>query len=165
MGTTFSTNDDPGNPRQVNGSKGFQQGLKGEKANGRRRRGKVANAGAHRAVFYGNATPDMGRRSASLIPAPEVVPHPQAALCEHLIDMAVHCFHLRKDLINKRSGNVFVKEISHGIHKDHPWLAPLRRLIQPRFPEAQIKALPIGMARDATPAFRKALRIAVVAPS
>ena len=65
------------------------------------------------------------------IPVIEVIPHPQAALGEHLVDMAIHSFHLCKDLINEPAGDVFVEEIPHGVDEDHPWPAPLRRLLQP----------------------------------
>ena len=131
MGTAFATDDDPGNPLQVHGSQGSQQGFKGEEANRCRRHGEVADAGAHRVILNGDATPDMGRCGVVGIPALEVAPHPQAALGEHLVDMAVHSFHLCKDLINEPVGDAFVEEIPHGVDEDHPWPAPLRRLLQP----------------------------------
>src|SRR6266513_4033326 len=67
--------------------------------------------------------------------------------------------------IDKRSGDLFVKEIAHRIHKDALRPLPTERLCQPFGSERDVEAVLKRMVGDATKPLREALRVAIVTAS
>jgi hypothetical protein len=61
--------------------------------------------------------------------------------------MPIGLFHRLEHFGNVLVRNVFVKEITHGIHKDHPRLFPCKRLQESFGVQCQIKTLFKRMAR------------------
>ena len=125
---------------------------------------KMFDAAGVRCVFNRNAKPDVAWHTPASVTSTDVVTHERAALGQHLVHVPVRALHRIKHPINERPVNVLVEKVAHRIDENHPRPLPLARLLKPRRPQRQVEALLIRMTDDATPAFRKARRIAIVTP-
>ena len=66
--------------------------------------------------------------------------------------------------LNERERDFLVEEVAHAVDEDPPGLLPCERKLKPVRPQAEVEALLVGMPRDAAPALREGLGVAVLAP-
>src|SRR5438874_1535460 len=84
---------------------------------------------------------------------------------EDLVDVVVGLRHHIEDLRHVVVPDAFVEEVAHRVEEDDTRLLPLKRVVQPVPPKTKVKALLVGVARDASESFSERLRVAVGAAS
>src|ERR1700684_1604514 len=89
---------------------------------------------------------------------------PLVALGQDLERMPVGLSHDLEDPLDIGVRNALVEEVAHRVDEDHPRTRPLQWLLQPLRPELELKALLVGVSRDAPPALGECLGVAVRAP-
>ena len=75
--------------------------------------------------------------------------------------MPVSFSHRGKDLVDERHRNIFMKEITHGIHKNNPWFLPAEWSIQQARMQSYFKTIDVATITHCFEAVGHALGIAV----
>jgi hypothetical protein len=65
--------------------------------------------------------------------------------------------------VDERPGDLFVKEVTHGVDEDSPGLPPMKWLCEAFWPEGEVKPIREGVSANAAKSFGKALRVAEIA--
>src|SRR5580704_10656728 len=77
--------------------------------------------------------------------------------------MPVGLLHRLKDLVNEGTRHLFVEQVAHRVHEDHPRTRPLQWLVQSLGPEGEIEPSRKRMTWDPPKSLGEACSIAVVA--
>ncbi len=124
----------------------------------------MAQAAGLIGIFDRYSKPDVAWRRAAAIALANVVAQEGTSFGQYLVDMPVRTFHDAEHPVNEGGIDLLVEEVAHRVHEDHARFLPQVGLLQAGRPEPEIKVLFVWMARDATPTFGKALRIAAITP-
>src|SRR5258708_37873828 len=105
----------------------------------------------------------MRGRFACAVPTAEIPDHERTALGQDLICVPVGSFHRIEHGIDKWSGHFFMKEVTHRVDEDAPWLSPTQRLSQPLSTQFQVKTIFERMTGDTSKALGEAFGVAKIA--
>ena len=112
-------------------------------------------------ILNADSPPDMWSTCCKAELSVQQFAHPFCPFCQYLIGMPVRYVHdtsYRDDVV---IWDGLLKQVTHGVHKDHFGLRPSERIIELFWHETNIKSLFVGVTGNATKAFRKSLSIAV----
>src|SRR5262245_9058978 len=114
-------------------------------------------------IFNADPPPNVTELCREAELRPEQIAHPFRALREDLERVPVSQMHHVNYSKNVLVRNIFVKQVAHRVHEDHPRCGPAQWFGQLFRNQSQVESLFIRVSWDSPKPFSKGLRIAVSA--
>src|SRR5215212_2221561 len=144
--TALTSRDDPVEILEVEFIHRNEEGFGADETDGRRDLAQVVRAPSVVVRLDGDADPDVRWPGQGLSEPGEAL----GTLGEDLVGVPVGPHHGVEDAMDEVAGDVFVEQIRHRVDEDAAGLFPSQREVETLRPEAGIKALLVGMTRNAT---------------
>ena len=115
-------------------------------------------------VFNTHSPPNVGRIGGKFQLAVEKLSHTARSFCKNLVSVPICQAHDPRRLDDELVRHFVLKQIAHGIYKNHSWPDPFERFSELFGHELNIKPMFVRMARNSPKSFRKRFRVVVLEP-